>query len=201
MTNYLDELITQKISVKKFSEVRVREFFLDLLHPFHQYLKSIHHSIYEMPKFKHYYLYEAIHTIETFQELKSWFLQFVQFYCTFIDDKKLPVRKEIDEVQKYLKQHYGERISVSDIAKHIGFTENYLSALYKKETGENITDYLNRLRMQRARELLKTTDLKIYEIIEEIGYSDANYFSRQFKRFEGLPPNDFRALMRGNSIK
>jgi two-component system response regulator YesN len=107
-------------------------------------------------------------------------------------------RPEIQAVLDIIKERYNEPLKVSELAKEVGFTENYLSILFKKETGETIMDCLTRIRMDKARELLKDQQqIKIYEISEMVGYGDPNYFSKQFKKMEGVYPLEFRKLYLG----
>lgn len=68
----------------------------------------------------------------------------------------------------------------------------HLSKIYKIETGEGISDYVSRLRMERACHLLKSTDKKVYEISTEIGYLEPAYFIKVFKRQFGVTPQDYR---------
>jgi len=69
---------------------------------------------------------------------------------------------------------------------------SYLSVLFKKETGETISEYRSRIRLERAKELLKDTKNRIYEISEKCGYKTASYFTHQFKMVFGCTPNEFR---------
>ncbi|HZK26497.1 MAG TPA: helix-turn-helix transcriptional regulator, partial [Thermoclostridium sp.] len=69
---------------------------------------------------------------------------------------------------------------------------SYLSRMFKKELGVNFIDYLNGLRVEKAKELLIDSQYKTYEVAEEVGISDAHYFSRLFKKYEGISPTEFR---------
>lgn len=72
----------------------------------------------------------------------------------------------------------------------------YFSKLFKQETGENFIEYLTEVRLRNARELLKDSGLSIKVICVESGYSDPNYFSRIFKKYEGVTPSEFRERLR-----
>ncbi|MDF2669294.1 MAG: response regulator, partial [Paenibacillus sp.] len=108
-------------------------------------------------------------------------------------------RYEVQTVVRLIQERLHLPLKVSELACEIGFTENYLSILFKKETGETITDYMTRIRMKKARELLKNPENKIYEVSEKVGYSDPNHFSRSFKQLEGMYPTEFRKLTLGKS--
>jgi YesN/AraC family two-component response regulator len=105
---------------------------------------------------------------------------------------RLKIAPEIQSVADLIKEQYASNIKLSDLARSVGYSESYLSVLYKKETGETIMDSITRRRLEKAKELLKDKALKIYEISEAIGYSDPNYFGKFFKKAEGMYPQEYR---------
>jgi two-component system response regulator YesN len=87
---------------------------------------------------------------------------------------------------------------LSDVAAHVGLSPNHLSTVFSSEAGETLRDYLTRLRMEQAKELLRTTNLSAAEICARVGYNDPHYFSAAFKRATGLAPRHFRAQPAGD---
>lgn len=85
-----------------------------------------------------------------------------------------------------------ENISLTGISKIFGISSGYLSSLFCEFNGLNFIDYLSNLRIQKAKALLKNSDLRIYEIAEKVGYCDAYYFSAAFKKIVGINPTDYR---------
>jgi AraC-like DNA-binding protein len=105
-------------------------------------------------------------------------------------------RNFIKIVLKYVEENYDRDISLSEAARVAFITPNYLSRIFKEEMNVNFTDWLNRLRVDKAKELLARTNLKTYEIAEKVGYRDYKYFSMVFKKITGSPPQEFkRGLM------
>ncbi|WP_246070664.1 AraC family transcriptional regulator [Paenibacillus kobensis] len=101
-----------------------------------------------------------------------------------------------------LETEYANKdFSLGLLAESLNITPNYLSALYTTETGLTFTQHLTRIRMERAKRLLKETQLKIYQICNEVGYSDQSYFSRLFKSLEGISPFEYREHSRGPTTK
>lgn len=92
----------------------------------------------------------------------------------------------------YINKHYSEKLALNVIAEHIHVSPVYLSNLFTKVVGKTITDYLQNLRVEHAKALLARPELSIGEIAEKVGYSDAKYFVRVFKRMTGITPNTFR---------
>nr|WP_245335139.1 response regulator [Streptococcus oricebi] len=83
-------------------------------------------------------------------------------------------------------------LSLKSLAQDLGFSPSYLSVLIKKDLGLPFQDYLIQARMKKAKLLLLTTDLKIYEIAEKVGFEDMNYFSQRFKQLVGQTPRQFK---------
>lgn len=101
---------------------------------------------------------------------------------------KLVLRKAINYIQK----HYKEQITLNIVAEHVYVSTSYLSRMFKKELGINFIDYLNGLRIEKAKELLMDPKYKTYEVAEKVGINDAHYFSRLFKKYVGISPTEFK---------
>lgn len=98
----------------------------------------------------------------------------------------------IRQVQHWIDHHLGEDLSLQVIAGEVHLHPVYLSKMYKQSTGEGISDYIIRSRMERAVHLLKHTGMKIYEVGQEVGYNNTPYFIQVFRKHYGLTPQDFR---------
>lgn len=96
------------------------------------------------------------------------------------------------EFQHYMKMHYMENISLEDVADNFMLTPSYCSRLVKESMGSTFTQILIEERIKEAKELLKNTDMHIYEIASRVGYSDVKYFNRVFKSCTGMTPQQFR---------
>jgi len=97
------------------------------------------------------------------------------------------------KAKQYINENYNKDISLNLLANRLNVSSNYLSNLFKKDTGVNFIDYLTGVRIGRAKELLKTSDSKIHEIGESVGYDNIHYFSKIFKKVTGVTPQQFRA--------
>lgn len=97
----------------------------------------------------------------------------------------------INRAKRFINKHYGENISLSDVANQIGVNASYLSRTFTRETGDSLMEYLAKVRMEVAANYIRTTDLKIYEIAEKVGYTNAEHFSRMFKKVTGKSPREF----------
>ncbi|MCL2319402.1 MAG: AraC family transcriptional regulator, partial [Treponema sp.] len=102
-------------------------------------------------------------------------------------------RKEIARAMEFIALHPGEKLGVQETAAHVGMSESYFSHIFKKETGINFVDYVNRIKMEKAAVLLETSTLKIADIASQVGIDNSNYFSVIFKKIIGCTPQEYRA--------
>lgn len=109
-----------------------------------------------------------------------------------------PPRAEIDytplyhEVLDYLNNNYTNNITIADIQNHCHFSPTQIRKVFKKYSGYTINAYILKLKMSSAANLLKTSDLRINQIADRLGYADANYFMLQFKKYYGVTPSEYR---------
>ena len=99
----------------------------------------------------------------------------------------------IREAQEYIAENYGNSdFSLNMIAGYIGVSPSYFSSIFKQGTGQSFIEYLTKVRIDRACELLRCTTLRTSEIGEQVGYSDPHYFSTAFKKIMGQSPKEFK---------
>lgn len=100
--------------------------------------------------------------------------------------------KYVEEAIQYIRAHYQDDITISTVANFLEISEGYLSRVFKKETDYTFTGYLTYYRIRLAMNLLKDCRVKVYEVADQIGYSDTAYFSAQFKKIVGLSPSEYQ---------
>jgi len=100
----------------------------------------------------------------------------------------------IVKARQYIDSNFASAdISLFSTAAYVGISPNHLSAVFVQETGEKYIDYLTKVRIEKAKQLLRDTTMKSADIAYETGFSDSHYFSNIFKKNTGLSPRDFRA--------
>jgi len=100
----------------------------------------------------------------------------------------------INKCREYIEENYMEDISLESVADRFHFNSSYFSNLFKVYTGIGFSDYLIRVRIRKAQELLKDTSIKVSEVTLKVGYKDAAYFNKIFKREVGISPYKFRQI-------
>lgn len=100
--------------------------------------------------------------------------------------------KVIQSCCDYVRLHYTEPLSIDILANRLGYAKYYLSALFKKETGSSVSEYIKKVRIERAEMLLYATDLNIKDIWEEAGFSSGTVFGKAFREVTGMTPREFR---------
>ena len=107
-------------------------------------------------------------------------------------NKKTSSRSIVKEIIEYIQSNYNQKIMINDLAQQFFLNPSYLSNLFKLETGKSFTAYLVECRLQKAANLLETTDLTLYEISAEVGYEDYFHFSKLFKKHMQSSPANYR---------
>ncbi|MBP3753454.1 MAG: response regulator [Lachnospiraceae bacterium] len=100
----------------------------------------------------------------------------------------------ISEAKLYMSQHFTDpNLMLQDVAKAVGMSNSRFSTVFSQQTGQTFTEYLIYLRLNKAREMLKTTNIKSSQIARESGYNDSHYFSYIFKKNVGMTPSEYRS--------
>ncbi len=137
--------------------------------------------------------FEKITAAEKIEELSKKIESFAVSIINVLHDIKL--QKSLTPVNKaiyYIDQNYRSDISLQGISDFVGLAPAYFSRLFKKEVGCSFIDYVMQKRTEKAKNLLAGTNMKIYEICQEVGYTDTRYFIKMFKGVTGMTPMQFK---------
>ncbi|OIA99697.1 DNA-binding response regulator [Paenibacillus sp. LC231] len=109
-----------------------------------------------------------------------------------IGETNTSVNPNMDRLLEYIQDHYADPITLTGVARQFHFNASYLSSYFAAYNGEGFSEYLNKIRLEKAMELLITTEHTISEISASVGYSDQSYFTKVFKKQTGISPSQFR---------
>lgn len=138
-------------------------------------------------------LWEKLLLYDTMFDIHMWLKNVLSAVLDYLLQKKEGSnRKIIGDIIRIIEQKYQTNLSIMDISKEIYLSPNYISIIFKKETGENFIDYLKRFRLEKAKQLLNDPQYKIYHVGKLVGYSSISHFCSIFKDFYGVSPSEYR---------
>lgn len=139
---------------------------------------------------------EAWHGVmqqETIGDLQRYTESYLRLVCDFVGSKRSGKAGDvIERIRHLIGERYPENLTVADIAAGVYLSPTYARLLFKQETGETLFEYLTKVRIERAKELLKDPRIKFYEVCDAVGYTDPSHFSKLFKKMTGSTPSAFR---------
>jgi two-component system response regulator YesN len=119
-----------------------------------------------------------------------------QTACLLIDQKLVDQRERttsvVDQINDFIRIHLDQDLSLTVLGELVYLNPSYLSRVYKQTTGISLSDYIFDSRLLKAKELLQHSHIKVNEIGRQIGFESAGYFSRFFKKFTNLSPQEYR---------
>lgn len=136
---------------------------------------------------------EELQAVHTIGEIRTYVKHQLEKIIREVNAVKLDrTGSLIEKVCEYIKQNYMKEITLDEMAAMTGFSSYYFSKIFKQYQNINFIDYLTSVRIEKAKEFLKDPTANIKEISNMVGYSDPNYFTRVFKRTEGITPTEYR---------
>ncbi|GIP34148.1 response regulator [Paenibacillus sp. J2TS4] len=132
--------------------------------------------------------------IVTWEQYGQWWERIAQQMAVLPESRRenKRIRKEIQKICQLVSDQYGENWSIANLAEAVQMNPAYVGQLFKQETGEYLTDYISRVRLHKAKELLERTDMKIYEVAQKVGITDYRYFCKMFKSTIGVTPTEYK---------
>nr|WP_246427427.1 response regulator [Paenibacillus phyllosphaerae] len=141
------------------------------------------------------YIWREMDAIPSLSKLHAYVLSFLTPFEDKLDDNS-SMPSKMREIMRYIHSHFHEKgFTVQAIAYHVNLSETYLCSYFKKQCGQTIKEFINQTRYERAKEMLRERDIKLYEVAIRLGFVDANYFATFFKRYAGCTPSEYRERM------
>ena len=134
-----------------------------------------------------------IEQLKSTKQLPQFFRQVLARYCRLVQEHTYPDLKPLTHLAvTYIKEHLADNLTVKDTAAVLTVNANYLSSTFHRDMGVTFIDFVNRERTRQAAALLKHTSLQIQQIASAVGYNNTSYFAKQFLRFYGISPSQYR---------
>ncbi len=137
--------------------------------------------------------FEEINCIKTLDELCLWLVEvmnrLINYVFRFNDVKHVDIiRKSVD----YIRRNYAKKITLEDVASIVYLSPSYFSKVFKDEMELNFNAYLNKIRIEKSKQLLMNDSIKLADVSGLVGFEDQSYFSKVFKKLVGQTPGKFR---------
>lgn len=136
--------------------------------------------------------YTEIRKFDTIAEIEEWIIKFLKTLISSLKKMNIRESKATRQAKDFIQKNYDAKITLDMVSKEVGFSKTYFSKIFAEETGENFTTYLTNVRIEKAKELLTKTEMKIYEVCEHTGYPNIEHFSRTFKKLVGVSPIQYK---------
>lgn len=191
LTDYL-EIVFEKLRVARDYQM-VTECFIDLL--------SISKSLIENYNTKDIpglsplkFQYHNLHVIGHIDHVQMYVMDVYAAIWDFLHNRKSPYSGMIRECIKYIEEKYQQNITLDNAAAAVNISSSYLSFIFKQETGINFSTYLTNYRIEMSKKLILKSNLKVYEIAEQVGFGSPYYFSKVFKEIAGMTCKEFKNI-------
>ena len=135
-------------------------------------------------------LLRRVSTVDVY--LQVYAEQMIALFQRILDHSVGQQSRPVRQAQQFIRQNYAASLSLETVARQVGLSPVYFSAIFKKETGIGFSDYLNQCRIEQAKKLLEETGLKVHAVSEAVGFSGPRYFSRVFRNLVGVRPSEYR---------
>lgn len=185
------ELIVDLRSRSYISSDNMLQIFMQLLGNTARYLMDNNINISDI--FGHdYNIYQIVVGKETLEEIEEWLLKFYSDIIKYMNKDNSEGKDHTAKVFDFIKTNLNNNIDVTAIADYAGISYSYVRKLVKDKSGKTVVDYINGLRIEEAKRLLKETEMGMSDIALQVGYNNYQSFNRFFQKYEGITPGEFR---------
>ncbi|MEH7086047.1 response regulator [Neobacillus drentensis] len=141
-----------------------------------------------------YLVYQELNQLQSLEEIKVWLEQFIEQSTAFLNENHVSYNEKlIIDLKSFINANYKEPIVLDDLGKLFHKNPAYLCSLFSKAVGNTIFEYITKVRLNNAKKLLRTSNLKVSEICKQVGYENQKYFNQVFKKNIGTTPGLYRS--------
>lgn len=190
--NMFEQFYSLLSKINQFSQEYIRGRFLELVIDAHREICETEDDVEEI-NINYMVALQSIMRVESISEIKlhaSRMLICITDYYSAKYNKKHNAL--VERIKRYVNQHYKDNISLTEIAGEVFMSPTYICAVFKRETGKTINEYMIEMKMNEAKKMLESTKVKIMDISEDLGYENSQYFSYSFKKYTGETPQQYR---------
>ena len=192
MDHLLTQLLNEIEQAGSYPVAYVKRLMIEILSRFSDKAAQLGGSIDELEVADGHRHYQKLVNTTNLQAMRDWWKEFIEHFSMFYFTRQKKSESDIIELAlNYIEEHMEDSIQLSDVARYIGVSEPYLSSFFKRTMNENFIPYVNRQKVRKAKQLFAEGKL-VYQVSEMLGYEDSTYFSKVFKKIEGITPEQYR---------
>lgn len=144
---------------------------------------------------------EQLAQLGSLNDILSWLESFCDKICALLSDRKENRSdKLVYMAKRYIHEHYKEKLTLSDISDHLKISSGHLSSTFSRYMNQTVSDYIAEVKIGHAKELIDSGQYLIYEIADRLGFENAYYFSKVFKKVTGMSPKNYECLSKMKQI-
>jgi two-component system response regulator YesN len=137
--------------------------------------------------------YRSLYTLNNTEQILQWLNTLFEGLYVYFESRKKDYKNQIvANAKQYIRSNYAKKLTLNEVAAALGVSPNYLSSLFKKYSDCGFVDYVIQVKIHQAREMMADPGLKIHEIADQLGFDNAFYFSKVFKKVEGCSPREYQ---------
>ncbi len=189
----IQDLLLRVKASSQYTPLKVLSIINEIVFIFSRTAKTLGGALEEMEAGERVLPFMHVQELENMDDMVIWLKEYSEALLRYLSAKRNAAsRREIAKIKDYIEQNYMEEITLDFAAKYVSMSRNYFSSLFKKETGENFVDYILRVKVEKAFELIVKNRMKVYEAAEKVGFRNINYFSKVFKKIKGISPSTLK---------
>lgn len=185
LREHFDRLCDKYKKKSYFSQIYVKFIFSNLLKDFYANLPNVNDEQFNKE-------IDKLYTSGDFNCIMEIVKRHIDMLEEAFEQNPQLRHREIETVKKYIYEHYKEELGVEQLADMVYLAPSYLSSVFKKETGQNLSKFIKQYRMERAKDMLENTNMKIVAVSEAVGYQNVSYFCQSFRECFGVSPQRYR---------
>lgn len=145
--------------------------------------------------------FEEMKKYETITEVKQWIIIVFEKLISMIEMSRLNTNcsETAKKAIEFIQRNYSKNISLNDAAEYIGINSSYLSRVFKRDLGKGFVEYLNMIRLEHAKSLIQRGNIKLKDVVRDVGFNNYTYFFKVFKENENMTPLEYESIFAGRT--
>ncbi len=186
ISDYIDNIYDKTLKEEQLNPYDVQNFTIEIILAIRRIIRQFN------DKNDYAKIFKSILELQTIDQVKKYVKNFAINNSADYESRTSQYSPVVKQMINYMNDHLEEDISLKQLGDLLNANSTYLGQIFKKETGEFFTEYVNKKKMENAKRLVIESNLKIADICRKLGFDNQNYFYTQFKKYNGVSPSELR---------